>query len=117
MNGLLAFLNAFISGEAAGLPTDAGHTYIKDQILNALNDKYLLGDVNMDGYVDSLDTNILYRYANDDETLGALSAAQLLLGDVNMDGMVDSLDTNILYRYAYEDASLNWVPVEVSVNK
>ena len=30
---------------------------------------YLLGDVNMDGFVDSMDTNILFRYANEDATL------------------------------------------------
>ena len=94
---------------------------MKDQVLNAMIVKkaeaYLLGDVNMDGMVDSLDTNILYRYVGEDETMGALNEAQLLLADVNMDGYVDSLDTNILYRYAGEDETLTWIPVEVSVNK
>ena len=119
VNGLMGLLNAFISGEAAGLPSEAGYTYIKDQILNALNViegvPYLLGDVNLDGYVDSMDTNILFRYANGDATLGELSEAQLLLADVNGDGYVDSMDTNILFRYANGDATLTWTPVEILV--
>ena len=74
---------------------------------------YLLGDVNLDGSVDSMDTNILFRYANGDVTLGELSEAQLLAADVNGDGSADSMDTNILFRYANEDATLNWTPVEI----
>ena len=118
---LLDYLFVFGENSADFHATADGHTYMKDQILKALNvtkaDACLLGDVNMDGMVDSLDTNILYRYANDDETLGALSDAQLVLGDVNKDGMMDSLDTNILYRYANDDETLNWTPVDVKVSK
>ena len=71
----------------------------------------LLGDVNMDGFVDSMDTNILFRYANEDPTLGELTALQLAAGDANGDGFVDSMDTNILFRYANEDPTLEWRPV------
>ena len=79
--------------------------------------EYLLGDVNMDGSVDSMDTNILFRYANGDATLGALSAEQLLAADANQDGYVDSMDTNILFRYASEDATLTWTPVTITGSK
>ena len=79
--------------------------------------KYLLGDANLDGSVDSMDTNILFRYASEDPTLGALSAEQLLVADANQDGSVDSMDTNILFRYASEDATLTWTPVTITGNK
>ena len=77
----------------------------------------LLGDVNMDGFVDSMDTNILFRYANEDATLGELSAEQLLAADANQDGFVDSMDTNILFRYANEDPTSSWIPMEIQVGK
>lgn len=74
---------------------------------------YLLGDVNLDGFIDSMDTNVLFRYANEDATLTELTDLQLILADVNQDGTVDSMDTNVLFRFANEDRTLSWVPTEV----
>jgi len=52
--------------EAAINPSDAGHEYIKTQILDALNITYdgLLGDVNLDGKVNALDATQILRYCN-----------------------------------------------------
>ena len=78
-----------------------GHEYIKEQILNALTitveeDDVLLGDVNLDGKVNSTDLNLLYRYVMKRVTLSEL---QLKNGDVNQDGTVNSTDVNRLFRY------------------
>ena len=75
-------------GIEAMMPTDAGHEYIKDQILNALNVK-LLGDVNGDGLVDSDDACLILCY--DAEKIGA-DGLDLSVGDVTGDGLVDSDD-------------------------
>ena len=58
----------------------------------------LLGDVNLDGVVNSADTNLLYRYVMKKLSDG-FTNDQLYAGDVNEDGMVNSADTNLLYRF------------------
>lgn len=108
------------------VPTENGHTYIKDQILNAKTDQpivepepgptpvtVLLGDLNNDGRVNSSDLNMLYRYNQEDLDL---SAEQLKCADINQDGRVNSSDLNMLYRYNQEDETLTWEPVEIVIS-
>ena len=57
----------------------------------------LLGDINMDGTVDSLDAVLGLRYVLN---LEYLSAEQLLRGDVNQDGVVRSDDILMILRIA-----------------
>ncbi len=80
-------------------PSAAGQVYIKDQIQNALIFvDTLLGDVNLDGQVNSADTNLLYRYVMKKLSDG-FTNEQLFAADVNEDGVVNSADTNLLYRF------------------
>lgn len=60
------------------------------------DDTYTLGDVNGDGKIDSLDTEMITQY-----TLGniALTEQQLKAGDVNKDGLTDMLDATIITQY------------------
>lgn len=101
------------------LTENGGHEYIKNQIMNALTiteaEFCLLGDVNLDGAVNSADTNLLYRCTTRDTSLGSLSDLQLKVADINGDGRVNSSDTNLLYRYTSRDATLEWKPVEIEV--
>ncbi len=93
-------LLAFPQNRALLNPSEAGHDYIKEQILNALNldYEYLLGDVNLDGEIDAADTTIVYRYVLGNLNM-ELSTLQMWAADVNEDGIVDSADTTLLYRY------------------
>ena len=85
-------------GIEAMMPTDAGHEYIKDQILDALNVK-LLGDVNSDGVVDSDDAYLILCY--DAELIGA-DCLDLAAGDVTGDGLVDSDDAYCVLMFDAE---------------
>ncbi len=60
--------------------------------------EYLLGDFDLNGEVDSLDIDLLFRYV-----IGFLviepTAEQVKAGDVYPDGNLDSLDVDKLFRY------------------
>lgn len=56
----------------------------------------LLGDVNLDEWVDSLDAALILQY---DAGLIELSAEQLDLADVDKDGWVDSIDAAMILKY------------------
>ena len=85
-------------------PTEAGHEYIKDQIMNALTitveESGLIGDVNGDGVVNNIDATLVLRYS-----VGALSEEQLAklyieVGNVNGDEKVNNIDATIILRYS-----------------
>ena len=80
------------------LATDAGHEYIKEQILNALTITYegLLGDANNDGVVDYVDAIYVLEY---DAKLRAADELALHLCDVNGDGAVDYVDAIFILEY------------------
>lgn len=59
-----------------------------------------LGDVNGDGYVDSLDAALVLKY---DVKLVSFDESQISAGDVNGDGGANSLDAALILRY---DANL-----------
>lgn len=62
--------------------------------------KYLKGDVNLDGCVDSADVNLLFKYVMEETELSQL---QLKIADVNEDAAVDSADVNLLFKYVMEE--------------
>ena len=82
-------------------PSEAGHEYIKEQILEALNvtKAALLGDANEDGEVNSIDAMYILQY--DVELIDA-SEINLVLADVNGDGKVNSIDAMYVLRYDAE---------------
>ena len=63
---------------------------------------YLIGDVNGDGSVDTLDAIIVQKYAAEKTTL---NERQLYVGDVNDDGYIDVLDAAMIQKYAVEKLS------------
>ena len=81
------------------VPTDAGYTYIQEQIFNALNvhKDGVLGDVNHDGKINSKDAVLVLRYAT--KQIGA-DALDLDVADVNGDGQYNSKDAVLILRYA-----------------
>ena len=82
-------------------PSEAGHEYIKEQILEALNvtKAALLGDANEDGEVNSIDAMYILQY--DVELIGE-DEINLELADVNGDGKVNSIDAMYVLRYDAE---------------
>lgn len=56
----------------------------------------LLGDVTLDGRVDSADASLILRY---DLGLSDIGSAALKNGDVNSDGYVDSADASLILQY------------------
>ena len=60
-------------------------------------DSMVKGDINCDGYVDSLDAVALRRYLNGSVTLSGL---QLDAADFNSDGSINSSDVKELLNYA-----------------
>lgn len=55
------------------------------------------GDINLDGYIDSLDTDYLYQYLG--EYISLLTDEQFLAADVTGDGQVNVEDLSDLQRY------------------
>ena len=80
------------------LATDAGHEYIKEQILNALTITVegLLGDANTDGVVDYIDAIYVLEY---DSKLRGADELALALCDVNGDGSVDYVDAILILEF------------------
>lgn len=61
--------------------------------------QYLIGDVNSDGTVDTLDAIIVQKYSADKTKL---DDRQLYVGDVNDDGYVDVLDAAMIQKFSAE---------------
>ena len=94
-----AYIMALVSANSL-LPSSAGHEYIKDQIIGALNvtveeEDFLKGDVNDDGLVNGKDVIVLSRYAAKLD----VEYINLKAADVNEDGLVNGKDVIILKQY------------------
>ena len=91
--------------------SEAGHAYIAEQILNALNivdnRTGLLGDANSDGVVDSIDAMLVLQY---DALIIGENDLDLSVCDVNGDGLVDSIDA--MYILQYDALLIEVFPVE-----
>lgn len=87
-NGALCFEGWFVFDEETGVPPAGGGSVPKPQ--------FKTGDVNADGYIDSLDAAVILKY---DAGIVELTAEQLTIGDVNNDGYVDSLDAAMILQY------------------
>lgn len=80
-------------------PNEAGHTYIKDQLVNALdinNTKALIGDANLDGKISILDATTIQRHL---AQLAPMLDEQLELADVNASGDVTIVDATTIQLY------------------
>lgn len=80
-------------------PNEAGHTYIKDQLVNALDinvTKTLTGDVNLDGAVNIMDATEIQR---GEAKIVELTDEQKAVADVNADGVVNVLDATAMQMY------------------
>jgi hypothetical protein len=61
------------------------------------NGEALIGDVNLDGQVNSIDSNLLKRSVAGEYQIDAASPAALN-ADINGDGQINSIDSNLLKR-------------------
>ena len=61
--------------------------------------QYLIGDVNGDGSIDTLDAIIVQKYSADKTKL---NDRQIYVGDVNDDGYVDVLDAAMIQKFSVE---------------
>ncbi|MBR6800190.1 MAG: hypothetical protein IKM61_00360 [Eubacteriaceae bacterium] len=98
----MAYITALMNGTLA--PSEAGHVYIKDQILDAVKLEGLLGDVNLDGKVNAIDATQILCYANNKasvftEAEGALAEYLMWAADVNEDGKVNAIDATQILRF------------------
>lgn len=97
---VIEFVGA-ISAKHGLYPNQAGHTYIKDQLENALeinNTKPvepLMGDANLDGVVDVLDATTIQRHI---AKLIVMSDEQLAVADVLTDNFVNVMDATAIQR-------------------
>ena len=69
----------------------------QDVTLNLINTSVLIGDVNVDGQVNSIDSNLLKRSVAGEYMIDAGSPAALN-ADINGDGQINSIDSNLLKR-------------------
>ncbi len=80
-------------------PNQAGHTYIKDQLVNALdinNTKPLIGDANLDEKISILDATTIQRHL---AQLSIMNDEQLKRADVNKSGNVTIVDATTIQLY------------------
>ncbi len=95
---ILQFAMEFVNKNAASLvPSQAGHTYIKERILRALTVREgLLGDADGNGVVNTVDALLVLRYYT-----GAVTADKLSLAvcDVDGNGVVNTVDSLMILRY------------------
>ncbi len=90
LGGTLMNAGAQISANAAG------HAYIAEQIIGAIDFVGMLGDINLDGEVDTADA-----VAAVDAWLGKIELNELQKnnGDVNFDGTVDAADAALIVDF------------------
>ena len=84
--------------ETAEITTEPFETTVPDTTA-APTPQYLIGDVNGDGTVDTLDAIIVQKYSADKTKL---NDRQLYVGDVNDDGYVDVLDAAMIQKFSVE---------------
>ena len=96
---LMQFITEFFYYKAENLlPSENGHAYITEQILNALTITVsgLWGDVNGDGVVNHNDARLVLQYY-----VGAVTAEELDLSvaDVDGNGIVNHNDARLILQY------------------
>ncbi len=67
---------------------------------------YLMGDVNLDGEVTSIDANLITAHALNN--IEPLTGNALLAADVNYDGVVDSIDATMVTRFSVGTLTSFW---------
>jgi hypothetical protein len=98
---VLQFMTEYLYYKAANLnPTEAGHAYITECILNALTitvvDAGLLGDADSNGVVNTLDALLVLQYYT-----GAVTADEINLAvcDLDGNGVVNTVDALLILQY------------------
>ena len=89
---------------------ESGPSYFVLEIKEGDAAEVLLGDVNEDGEVDSLDATLAYAIYN--EAMTDVTEAQQEAADVNKDGTVDSHDATLIY--AFYNEAIDEFPVEAN---
>lgn len=94
IDGVQFIMNLLASDSELLHPSEAGHDYIKEQILGALTLiepwNGLLGDVNLDGVVDTTDAQAIFMYFMGIEPNPAM--IEVRNADINQDGYIDTSD-------------------------
>jgi len=85
------------AGESATLSAPHEHNYVDGvcTVCGAEDDRVLKGDMNGDGEVNAMDSNIVKRILS-----GTMSPTeeQILYGDIDGDGVINGIDSNLLAR-------------------
>ena len=92
--GVIEFILTYMFDTTVLNPTEAGQEYIKDQILNALTVKGLLGDVNTDGKINAIDAMVISQYY-----VGLDVEINLNVADVNGDDKINAMDAMLISQY------------------
>lgn len=97
-----AVLSGLVCISSAGT-CSAGAVYYQPETISriAADDDVILGDVNGDGLIDTVDASCILSYV---QGSGNLSNPQKVAADVNKDGSIDSTDALIIQKY-YASAS------------
>ena len=95
-SGIAGYITAVMVGWMN--PSEAGHEYIKTQILNALNITRvgILGDVDGDGKVTTYDASLILQYK---AVLITKEELNLNVADVDGDGVVTTFDASMILQY------------------
>jgi hypothetical protein len=98
---LMQFITEFFYYKAENLlPSENGHAYITEQILNALTitvvEAGLLGDADSNGIVNTLDALLVLQYYT-----GAVTADEINLAvcDLDGNGVVNTVDALLILQY------------------
>ncbi len=96
---LMSTIYDIVSGDGM-YTTAAGHEYIAEQILGAIEIVGMVGDVNCDDTVDFADAALLYAYVQNKLQSGIISEQGFVNANVNNDINVDFADAALLYAFA-----------------
>ena len=102
---LFFVMDLMMNGTASYVPTDAGYTYIQEQIWNALNvyKAGMLGDVDSDGDVDYIDAMLTLQYYTAE--IGA-SDLDVTVADVDGNGVVNYVDAMLILQYYTQEIAV-----------
>ena len=106
--GLMDLMGLLMSNFAGMYPTEAGHEYIKNQILNALDlDTDMLGDADGNGKITTNDAKLVLQYIV--KIIGA-DDLNLKVCDVDGNGNITTNDAKLILQYIVK--LINKFPVE-----
>ena len=102
-----ATINLEECGTSFCISDSANNWYHVTIVVEEPESEYELGDVNMDGVIDTQDANLVVSYYYGSEEL---TEEQLALADVDGNGIIDTQDANLIVSYYY--GTIDAFPVE-----